>query len=134
MEDLSTQVIKKPNHLKKKDLIAIIGTYDVPQTVTPIGVMYYEKSEIAVNETLGKVQVYVASGNNSGLDKFKEDYPNAEIRDSAALDNPDEWKVIAFSAQPMPSESTALDNYFQARGKELVSIKEAKIINKEKKQ
>jgi len=133
MENFSKQVLDKPNNLKDKDFVAIVGIYDTPKTVYEIGKQPYHKSELAFNENTGKVQVYIAADKISGLNQFKQDYPDAEIRENATLENPEDWRVIAFSSQLMPDESTPLDNYFQARGRELATIQNAKLITKEKK-
>lgn len=122
MDKLSKQFIDKPKHLQKYDLIAIIGIYDVPLEVQDPMKSLYIKSEIAFNEATGKVQVYITSDKPAGLEKFKKDYPNAEIRETAALNSPDEWRVSAFPTEGLPDESTALDNYFLVRGKELSEL------------
>ncbi len=85
MDKLSTQSIDKPQHLHKYDLIAIMGIYDKPKEIENSTKQSYIKSEIAFNEITGKVQVYVTAEKESGLNKFKKDYPNAEIKKNSRI-------------------------------------------------
>lgn len=113
------QMLKKPSHLPSRSLVAVIGIYDTPQTTRNVmtGIPYI-KSELAVNERTGKVQVYVMADNNGGLQAFQQDYPNAEIKSDATIEDSDDWRVIAFPTEAMPDESTPLDNFYQGTVKE----------------
>lgn len=126
MDRFSQQILKKPKNLKEHSLVAILGIYDRAEKVyTPSG-MPYSISELAMNELTGKKQVFVQADSNVKLNKFKQDYPNAEIQEGGILENPDEWRVLAYGSENMPDESTPLDKYYQVRGRELAMVEEAK--------
>jgi hypothetical protein len=118
MNKFSQEMIKKPKHLPTFSLLARIGVYDTPQVVENVFNRTYSKSEMAVNDITGTIQVYVLADTANGLNNFLEAYPNAVIESSSTLENPDDWKLLAFPSQGMPDESTPLDNYYQVRGRE----------------
>ncbi len=123
MDKLNTELTTKPDNIDEYDLIAILGVYDIPQIELDFINPPFSKSEIAFNESSQKVQVYVTSKTEDGIDKFIEAYPDSDIKEDSTLENPDDWKVIAYPSESMPDESTALDNYFQVRGREYITKK-----------
>jgi hypothetical protein len=112
------QITIKPEHLPSRELIAILGIYDLPVNQRGMSPLVYSKSELAVNERTGQVQVLVLSDQQSGIQAFKLDYPNAIIREDATLENEEDWRVLAFPTEAMPDESTPLDNFYQVVGRE----------------
>lgn len=126
MENYSKQILTKPSHIPDKELIAILGESKASKKLRMPHEMPYQKSELAINVRTGEVQVYVTAENNGGLQEFKKDYPDAVIREDATLDNPDDWRVLAFPMETMPDESTPLDNYYQVKGRELVRLLDEK--------
>lgn len=132
MENFSKQFLTKPKHLKDKSLVALIGLYDQPVNGLDPMNPDYVMSQLAVNEALNLVQVYVEADNNGGLNKFKSNYPTHVIKPDGVLDNAENWEVLAFPSETMVDESTPLDNFYQARGKELVQIKQEERIKEKK--
>jgi hypothetical protein len=123
---LQEQLLNKPKNLEKWDLIAIIKLGDVPQSkYTPVN-LPYKMSELAVNDATGEIQVYVTASSPVNLNKFNADYPDAQIIEDSSLTNPEEWRLLAFPTEDVPDEATPLDNYYSARGREIIEIGESK--------
>jgi len=118
MPELHAQLIKKPSNLDEHDLIAVLDIYDTPLYIADPLNMTYTKTEIAVNESDGKVQVYVNSNTEEGIEDFKKAYPNAEIRYDDILPDPDRWRVLVFPSKTS-DEHTALDTFYKAKHDEL---------------
>jgi len=118
----SKQILEKPKHLRKHSLIALIGLSDHPVNAVDPTNLPYMMSQLAVNDSAGLLQVYVEAERHGGLSRFKQDYPSAQVREDGTLENPEQWRVLAFSSEAMLDESTPLDNYYQVRGREIAEI------------
>lgn len=99
-------------------LIAIMSMDEVPVQPQNISNMTYSKSSLAINEFDRLVQVYVTADNNSGLNDFLDDYPNAEVQEDMELDL-EKWKLLAFPSE-VADNLTPLEIFFKGRIKENV--------------
>lgn len=114
--------IDKPAILEKYDLIVIMSLSEEPKFPLDIMRMPYSKSDLAINVIENKVQVYVNSSTKAGIKEFLKAYPNAEIQESAVLEDTTNWRLLAFPANSNDNES-ALDSYFKGRHDEFVNKK-----------
>ena len=116
MELYSQQLLDKPKDFDENSLVALLGFYDQPLTGNDPINPAYRMSELAVNEIKGLRQVFIHTPTQAGIDRFLEDYPNAIIKDDGVLENPEEWRILAYPNENMADESTPLDNLYQGRG------------------
>lgn len=106
--------INKPEVLEKFDLIAIIDLYEQPINVwLPENQPYY-KSDLAVNLSRKKLQTYINSSTEEGLQQFVIDYPSAVIQENEFLIDDSDWNLLIAPKSAKPNETT-LDSYFRER-------------------
>ena len=110
--------IDKPKNLEEYDLIAIIGVSDIPATTRGLTDIPYNKSDLAVNTVTQKIQVYVNSATEAGIQEFINDYPNAELRKDDTLSDHTDWRLLAFPHNAIITESP-LDSYYKEKHTEL---------------
>ncbi|CAN5202893.1 hypothetical protein BH09PAT1_BH09PAT1_1360 [soil metagenome] len=123
MELYSQQLITKPQGFDEYSFIVMVGIYDQPTNPTSPSRMVYKMYELAINVTQGLKQVFVEAPEQSGLDKFLEDYPNSVVQSDSTLNNPKEWSILVYPNEEMPDESTPLDNLFQGRSRDIIDNK-----------
>jgi hypothetical protein len=125
------EYLDKPKVLEKYDLLAIIDAYARAKTKNNPDNPEYERNELAVHIPTNNILVYVLSRTKAGITKFKKDFPDAEIKESAILENPQEWRQLGFPAAAVPDSATPLDAFFYVHGRQARDEKDLLIVKEE---